>query len=88
MGIASFVIGILSLSGVCVGLVPLLNFLNCLTLPVAVVGGALGFVDLLRDKRPGDSRLWAVLGLTLNSLALVVGGVRFLISILTTGGIL
>ena len=42
MGIASFVIGILSGSGVCLSLVPLLNVLNCVSLPLASVGFVLG----------------------------------------------
>jgi hypothetical protein len=84
MGAASFILGLLSLTSVCVALLPLLNVLNCVSLPLAVVGSVLGFVDLLRERRGG--RGLAIAGLILNLLALTVGGARFLISVLTTGG--
>jgi len=88
MGIASLIIGILSVTGVCVSFVPLLNIANCITLPVALAGAILGFVDLIRPKQEGESRGAAVAGFVLCLLALIVGGARFLISVFTTGGIL
>ena len=88
MGITSLIFGILSLSGVCVSLVPLLNFLNCVTLPVALIGAILGIVDLLRQKPEGEGKGAAITGLILCGLALLVGGVRAAISFFTTGGIL
>lgn len=85
MGTISLILGILSLMGVCVSLVPLLNILNCITLPVALVGAILGLADLInKEERNG----MAVGGLILCGLALLIGGARALISILTTGGIL
>ncbi len=84
MGIASLILGILTLSGVCVSLVPLLNILNCITLPVALIGAILGLADLLnKDERKGA----AIAGLILCCLALLIGGVRAVISLMTTGGI-
>ena len=87
MGIASFVIGILSGSGVCLSLVPLLNVLNCVSLPLASVGFVLGLVELLRPNPQNQSRAMAAFGLTFNLIALLVGGIRFAISLFTTGGI-
>jgi len=87
MGIASFVIGILSGSAVCLSLVPLLNVLNCVSLPLALVGFVLGLVELLRPNPRNQGRSLAAFGLTFNLLALLVGGIRFIISLLTTGGI-
>ncbi|MEW5827250.1 MAG: hypothetical protein AB1846_00055 [Chloroflexota bacterium] len=87
MGIASFVIGILSSSGVCLSLIPLLNVVNCVSLPFALIGFVLGLVDLLRPNPQNQGRAMAAIGLTLNLLALIVGGIRFLISLFTTGGI-
>jgi len=84
MGIASLILGILSLTGVCISLVPLLNILNCFTLPVALIGAILGLADLLRE---GKSKGAAITGLVLCGLALLIGGVRAIISLLTTGGI-
>ena len=85
MGIASLVIGIVALSGVCLSLVPLLNVLNCFILPFAIVGALLGLLDVLK---PGREHGFAVAGLVINLVALMVGGSRFLISLFTTGGIL
>ena len=88
MGIASFVIGILSLSGVCVAFIPLLNILNCITLPVAGLGVVLAFADLVRAGAPREGKGLAIAGMVLNLTALLLGGGRFLISLFTTGGIL
>ncbi len=85
MGIVSLILGILSLTGVCVSLIPLLNVLNCITLPVALIGAILGLADLLWG---GKSKGAAITGLILCGLALLIGGVRAAISFFTTGGIL
>ena len=84
MGIASLILGILSLTGVCVSLIPLLNIINCITLPVALIGAILGLADLFnKDERKGA----AIGGMILCILALLVGGTRVIISLITTGGI-
>ncbi len=85
MGIASLILGILSFTGVCVSLIPLLNILNCITLPVALIGTILGLADLIgnKDERKGA----AIGGMILCILALLVGGTRVIISLITTGGI-
>lgn len=85
MGIAALVLGILSITGVCVSLIPLLNVLNCFTLPLALIGAILGLADLVRKN--DHPKGMAIGGLVLCSLALLVGGVRVIISLLTTGGI-
>ena len=87
MGIASLVLGIIATTGVCISFIPLLNLLNCVTLPLALFGAIFGLVDLLREKEPGQNRNLAVAGLVLSVLALIVGGVRVVISLVTTGGI-
>ena len=86
MGIASLVLGVLTFTGVCVSLIPLLNILNCFTLPLALIGAALGVGELL--SKNDRSKGMAVAGLVLCGLALLIGGVRALISLFTTGGIL
>lgn len=78
MGIASFILGILSISGVCLSFIPLLNLANCLTLPVALIGVILGIVGIIRQKRRG----LAVTGLVLNGAALLIGSLRMIISCL------
>lgn len=87
MGIISFILGIISLSGVCLSLIPLLNVINCVGLPIALFGAIFGLVDLLR-KSEGQSKALGIAGLVLNLLALAIGGTRFVISLLSTGGIL
>mgnify|MGYP006288373223 CR=1 FL=1 len=84
MGILSLILGMLSFTGVCISLVPLLNILNCITLPVAMIGAIFGLADLLnKDDRKGA----AIGGMILCGLALLVGGARAIISLVTTGGI-
>ena len=85
MGIASLLLGILSFTGVCISLVPLLNVINCFTLPVALIGGIFGLADLLKNNARKGA---AIAGSILCSLALLVGGARVVISLITTGGIL
>jgi energy-coupling factor transporter transmembrane protein EcfT len=84
MGIASLVIGILSLIGVCVSLFPLLNVLNCIGVPVGLLGAILGVAALFSER---ENKWVAVAGLIFNGLALIIGVVRFAISFFTTGGI-
>jgi len=84
MGIASLVIGILSLISVCVSLIPLLNVLNCIGVPVGLLGAILGVAALFSER---ENKWVAVAGLIFNGLALIIGVVRFLISLFTTGGI-
>jgi hypothetical protein len=84
MGIASMIIGIFSVLGVCVSLIPLLNVLNCVGLPLGLLGAILGIAALVSGR---GSKGIAIAGITLNGLAILVGVVRFVISLVTTGGI-
>ena len=88
MDIASLVFGVLATTGVCVSLVPLLNVANCVSLPAALFGLIFGLGGVLRQAQPERGKRLAVAGLVLSGLALLVGGARFVISLLTTGGIL
>ena len=85
MGIASLVIGILSILGVCTSLIPFLNVLNCVGLPLGLLGAILGIAALF--SKAGSKGI-AIAGITLNSLAILVGAIRFVISLITTGGII
>jgi len=87
MGTTSLILGILSLMGVCISLIPLLNILNCITLPMALIGLILGIADMVRKKDQPKGKGAAIAGLTLNGLALLIGIIRVVISLLTTGGI-
>ncbi|GAB4404241.1 MAG: hypothetical protein OHK0052_26840 [Anaerolineales bacterium] len=88
MGIVSLVFGILTFLGVCLSLIPFLNILNCFTLPVALIGLLLGIADLLANKEKEGSKGVAIAGVVLCSIALLLGGGRALLSLVTTGGIL
>lgn len=88
MGCASVIIGVLSLAGVLVALIPLLNILNCIFLPTAMLGATLGLAELIGYRPPGEGRGAAIIGFLINGIALLIGLVRFLISFFTTGGIL
>ncbi|MFH2039162.1 MAG: hypothetical protein ABIJ65_06975 [Chloroflexota bacterium] len=85
MGITSLVIGILSILGVCISLIPFLNVLNCVGLPLGLLGAILGIAALISKR---GSKGMAIAGITLSSLAILVGAIRFVISLLTTGGII
>jgi hypothetical protein len=87
VGCASLILGILGLGGVLIALIPLLNLLNCIVLPIALLGLILGLAELVSYRAPGEGRGAAIFGLLLNGLALLIGMVRFLVSFLTTGGI-
>lgn len=87
MGIVSFILGILSLMGTCLALIPLLNLFNCIMLPLALFGAIFGLVDVLHKRDREQSNALGIAGLVMNLLALAVGGTRFVISLLTTWGI-
>ena len=88
MGIASFILGLLSFMGVCITLLPLLNLLNCINLPLAVAGLVLGIVEASRPAdAEGGNRGLAIAGIVLNGIALLGGLIRFAISLATTAGI-
>lgn len=83
MGIVSLILGILSF-GVCVSLIPLLNILNCITLLLALIDSILGLADLIGKQ---DDRNGVAIGeLILCGLALLFGGARMVIGLITTGG--
>lgn len=88
MAIASLLLGILALLGVCLALVPLLNVVNCIMLPLALFGLILGIAAWMKQSDEEERDKAAMIGIVLNSLALLVGIVRMLASLLTTGGIL
>jgi len=66
-------------------LIPFLNVLNCIGLPLGLLGVIFGIAGLVSKKaRKG----LAITGVILNGLAILVGVIRFVISLLTTGGII
>lgn len=79
MGVLSLVIGMLVSIGVCVGLIPLLGWLNWVNIPVAFIGAIFGFVDMVRYKQPGQSRAAGIIGFILCVLGLLVAAARLVI---------
>jgi hypothetical protein len=75
MGIASFVIGILTILGALVGLIPLLGWTNWLTLSLALVGLILAIIALFVERRKG----FAIAGLVFCVLTFCIGIPRLLI---------
>ena len=69
MGIASLVIGILSLAGLFLAFLPGLGFLHWLTVVLAVAGLFSGLTGLARQK----NRAAAIIGIICCSLAAVAG---------------
>jgi len=87
VAVLSFLLGVLALVGTCVALIPLVNLLNCVALPTALFGLLFGVASLMRTPEGESHNKLAVAGVVLSSLALLVGGVRMLISLLSTGGL-
>jgi hypothetical protein len=87
VGFASLILGVIGLGGVIIALIPLLNLLNCIALPIALLGAGLGLAELISYRVPGQGRGAAILGLIINGSALLIGLIRFLVSLFTTGGI-
>ena len=87
MGVTSLVIGILAAIMACVGLIPFLNLLNCLTMPLAALGGLFGLLDVAGYKYPGQSRAAGIIGLLLCILAFLTALARFIIGLIFGAGI-
>jgi hypothetical protein len=70
MGITSLIIGILSMLGVCISLIPFLNILNCVGLPLGLIGAIFGIAALVSNR---GSKGLAISGIVLNGLAILIG---------------
>lgn len=77
MGIASFIIGLLTLLGACVNLVPGLSWANCILGPIALIGSILGFAALFPKR---ENKVFAGIGLALNIIALGIAIFRVIVS--------
>jgi hypothetical protein len=75
MGIASFIIGILTFLGALVGLIPLLGWTNWLTMGLALIGLILSFIALFVEQKKG----FAIAGLVLCILVFCIGIPRLII---------
>lgn len=75
MGIASFIIGLFSLAGMGIGLIPLLGTINFFNFFLALIGLGLGVGGMLRSPR---HRL-SLLGMVLCGLSLVLGFIKYIL---------
>jgi len=82
MGIASFIIGLLTILGACVNLIPGLSWANCILGPVALVGAILGLVSLFSHH---ENKVFGGIGLALNIIALAVAIIRIILSFAAGG---
>jgi hypothetical protein len=82
MGIASFIIGILTALGACFNLIPGMSWANCILGPIATVSAILGLISLFSQK---ENKIFGGIGLTLNAVALIIAIIRIVISFLAGG---
>lgn len=80
MGIAGLIIGIFSIIGFFIGLIPFLGWFNWFNIPFALLGLILSIVGI----STGNSRAAAITGIVLCGTAVFVGAFRLLLG----GGIL
>ena len=81
MGFISLIWGLFALLFMCLGLIPLLGWLNWLVIPFAAVGALLAGIGVLLR---GDKSRRAKAGLILNVVVIVVAAIRLSLG----GGIL
>jgi hypothetical protein len=79
MGIASLIIGLLSILGMAIGIIPLLGWFNWLNIPFAFIGLVLGVVSVARSRNS-----YGLAGAIMCGFAIIVGTFRLAIG----GGIL
>ncbi len=82
MGLASLILGIVSLASGALAFVPYVNFLTWVDFPAAVLAIILGAVALSKAKKAGVKDTKATVGLTLGiiSIALGIVAVLFLVA--------
>lgn len=81
MGFISLIWGVFALLFMCLGLIPLLGWLNWLVIPFAAVGAILAGIGVLLR---GDKSRRAKAGLALNLVVILVAAIRLSLG----GGIL
>jgi len=76
MGIVSLVLGIITIIGMLIGLIPFLGWMNWGVIPIAVVGLIISIVAIASVK---ENRGLSIAGLILCAIALPVGIIRLII---------
>ncbi len=76
MGIVSLVLGIISIIGMFIGLIPFLGWMNWGVIPIAGVGIIISIVAIATAK---ENRGLSIAGLILCAVALIIGTIRLII---------
>ena len=76
MKIVSFVLGIVSIIGMFIGLIPFLGWINWGVIPIAAVGLIISIVAIASEK---ENRGLGIAGLILCTIALLIGIIRLII---------
>lgn len=77
MQVASLVLGIVTIMGFLLGLIPCFGWFNWINIPVAIVGVVLGIIAMTTNESP--SKGMAIIGLVLCAIAVVVGFLRLVL---------
>lgn len=75
MGIASMVIGIVSL------ILSFITYGSCISIIASPIGLVLGIVDLVTKNKNGEAKRMTIAGIILNALTIVILIVLFIIAI-------
>ncbi|HEX74580.1 MAG TPA: hypothetical protein G4N93_05455 [Dehalococcoidia bacterium] len=76
MGIVSLILGIISIIGMFIGLLPFLGWMNWGVIPIAGVGLIISIVAIATAK---ENRGLSIAGLILCAVALLIGTIRLII---------
>jgi hypothetical protein len=77
VGLVSLVWGILAILGLGIGMIPCLGAFNWLNIPFAMAGLVISIIAAAKAPRGANGS--AIAGIVLNSLSILIGGVRLMI---------
>jgi hypothetical protein len=76
MGIAGLIIGIITIIGFFIGMIPFLGWFNWFNIPLAALGLLFGIIGAATAK---NSRASAITGIVLCAIAIFIGGIRLML---------
>jgi hypothetical protein len=79
MHVVALIWGILAMVGLSFGLIPCLGWLNWINIPFAFFGVIIGLFGVALANNQGQPLTLALVGLTLSTMAVVVGAVRLVL---------
>jgi len=75
MGIAGLIIGIISIVGFLIGMIPFLGWFNWFNIPLAGLGLLFGIIGAATSDSKGSS----IAGIVLCAIAIFIGGIRLML---------